>query len=151
MNYSGLNCRTRFVFICLVFAALFSTITAAPWEVDPTFANNGIYTFPTGKANSSIRSMVVVPDDRVIMAGYSSDGPLRNSRFPTLERLLPNGMPDPSFGVGGVIVFPFTGEFESVTLQPDGKILVAGSAFGRGGIDLDPLGPSHGCARSCRL
>jgi uncharacterized delta-60 repeat protein len=76
--------------------------------------------------------MVVLPDDRVIMAGYSSDGPLRNSRFPTLERMLSNGMPDPSFGVSGVIVFPFTGEFESVARQPDGKILVAGSAFGRG-------------------
>jgi uncharacterized delta-60 repeat protein len=76
--------------------------------------------------------MVVLPDDGIVLAGYSSNGALRSNRVPTLEKLLPNGMPDASFGAGGAMVFPFAGEFESLALQPDGKLLMAGTVFVHG-------------------
>lgn len=128
-SYSGL--WRKILFICLLGAAV-TPLTAAPWDADPNFGNNGIYTFPTGSSNSTVRSMVVLPDDRIVLAGYSSSGDLRSNRFPTLERLLPNGMSDPSFGAGGAVVFPFAGEFESLVVQADGKLLMAGMVFVHG-------------------
>ena len=132
MKYTVLNYWKRFLVIGLIFAALFSTAAAGAWEMDTNFGINGVYNFPTGVNNSTIRSMAVMPNERIVLVGYSSDGPHRHNRFPTIEKLLPNGTPDPSFGNGQGIIFPFTGEFESVAVQADGKILIAGTAFSRG-------------------
>lgn len=132
MKYTVLNYWKQFLLICLIFAVLFSTAAGGPWDLDVYFGDEGITTFPTGQSNSTVRAVEIQPDERIVMAGYSANGDLRSNRYPTLERMLPNGLPDPSFGTGGLIVFPFAGEFESLVIQPDGKFLMAGTVFSRG-------------------
>jgi uncharacterized delta-60 repeat protein len=104
-------------------------IYAAPGSLDTSFAYNGLYSYETGTYYSWIRSTAIQPDGRIVFAGYSNYGDaIEDINYPTLERLLPDGSPDPSFGSNGAIRFPFRGEFNSVTLQPDGKLVMAGTS-----------------------
>jgi uncharacterized delta-60 repeat protein len=68
-------------------------------------------------------SMVVQPDGKIVLAGTT---PLSSGY---LARLLPDGEPDPSFGVGGVAVDHRLGGIGTVSLEPDGSILAAGSSW----------------------
>jgi uncharacterized delta-60 repeat protein len=62
--------------------------------------------------------VAVQADDRILVAGGA--GSLGLARFN------PDGTPDSAFGVGGLVVTSFPDAPESVVLQPDGSILVAG-------------------------
>lgn len=110
-------------------AAFVSTALALPGDLDPSFGTNGVFAYNTGSTAAAINSTVIQPDGRILLAGYAGEGATLATHFPTLERLLPTGVLDSSFGVGGALRFTFPGEFESVTLQPDGKIVLAGTAF----------------------
>lgn len=54
-----------------------------------------------------------------------SDGKIVIGGWNTLERYLPNGKPDPSFGTNGIV--PTALVANALALQPDGRILAAGS------------------------
>jgi uncharacterized delta-60 repeat protein len=103
----------------------------SPGDLDPTFGNGGlvISDFP-GFANVTATSVAVQPDGRVIVVGatYPSSG--HGSRF-GLTRFNPDGSLDDSFGDGGRVTTPFSGwdggGAGSVAVQPDGRIVVAGS------------------------
>ena len=89
-------------------------------SLDPSFDGDGIkYSAPTliGEA----RDVQLEPDGRIVTAG---------SRF-ALGRYLPDGSFDSSFADGGSQRVRFSGgrsaEAESVALQGDGKIVVAGT------------------------
>lgn len=110
-------------------AAFVSIALALPGDLDTSFGTNGVFAYDSGSTAAAVNSSVILPDGRIILAGYAGEGTSLATHFPTLERLLPRGVLDPSFGTGGAIRFTFPGEFESVTFQPDGKILVAGTAF----------------------
>jgi uncharacterized delta-60 repeat protein len=62
--------------------------------------------------------VAVQADDRIVVAGAA--GRLGLARFD------PDGTPDDTFGSGGVVVTSLPDAPESVALQPDGSILVAG-------------------------
>ena len=73
--------------------------------------------------------MAVAPDGSVVVAGATTMG--GNA---VVLRLTPSGAPDPSFGPGGVRVFDFGGAdaAHAVAIQPDGRIVIAGTgAAGR--------------------
>lgn len=130
MTRSGYPSCRQILFVGLVMALIAVPAYALPGDLDTSFGNNGIYLYPTGTNGSVVYSSVIQPDGRIVLAGYSSDtsGEDPTLHFPTIERLLPNGAPDPSFGMGGAIRFSFSGEFRSVALQTDGKLVMAGSA-----------------------
>jgi uncharacterized delta-60 repeat protein len=65
--------------------------------------------------------MVVQPDGKILVAGST---PLFSGY---LARLLPDGEPDASFGVGGIVVDHGLGRYTSVALEPDGSILGLGN------------------------
>lgn len=66
-------------------------------------------------------AIALLPDGRILFANG------RNSTVPLhLYRFLPDGSRDPSFGSGGMVSGP-SGVITSVALQPDGKIVLAGS------------------------
>ena len=69
------------------------------------------------------RAVVLQPDGRIVVAGSSN-------RELAVVRYLPNGAPDPSFSGDGIVTtsFGFTAAALDVALQPDGKIVAAGSA-----------------------
>jgi uncharacterized delta-60 repeat protein len=73
---------------------------------------------------------LVQPDGRIVVGGFTDE------LVSAFARYLPNGAPDPSFGVNGKATFnvPATREIiRDIALQADGKIVAVGNA------DLDFL------------
>src|SRR5262249_15885966 len=75
----------------------------------------------------AVGAVAIQADDRVVVAGIASGGPSTGHDI-GLARFNPNGTPDTTFGSGGIVVSPLPNndKARSLTLQPDGKILVAG-------------------------
>jgi uncharacterized delta-60 repeat protein len=95
---------------------------------DGSFGTNGKLLLES--VNFIFSSMVIQPDGKIVAAGYSNNG--QNFDF-TVLRLLANGTLDNTFSGDGRAVIPIgpnTTDFGfAVALQPDGKILVAGSSY----------------------
>lgn len=105
---------------------------AAPGDLDPSFGNDGIVSTPGGSPGA--QGMVIQPDGKIVVVGSQGD-------FNVL-RYLTDGSLDPSFDFDGRATAPFDvwpGVAEAVVLQPDGKIVVAGSA-GYVPYQQDPIG-----------
>ena len=71
-------------------------------------------------------SVAIQPDGRIVVAGYCAIG---GNTLLCLLRLKTNGAPDASFGTAGVAstLIGQSSSATSVALQPDGKIVAAGS------------------------
>src|SRR4029453_11179780 len=93
-----------------------------PFGLDPTYGTGGKASTAFGGDRSS---MALQPDGRVVMAGGTF------TAF-VLVRLLPDGQPDPDFGVGGQVVTDVGGqdnEAQNVVVLPDsGRVPVRGSS-----------------------
>ncbi|HEX6582428.1 MAG TPA: hypothetical protein VF056_02415 [Thermoleophilaceae bacterium] len=99
---------------------------AAPGALDPTFGSGGVVLTDLGI--STVEGVEVQPDGRVLALNSGFDPQL----YQRVERYLPDGTPDISFGGDGIaepLVSPgfWTHGF---TLQPDGKIVVIGYSAG---------------------
>ena len=74
-------------------------------------------------------SVVLVDGSRIVLAGQTGDS-LTDSRFALLG-FTPTGIPDVTFGTGGQVATAVLGATPStpdaVLIQPDGKIIVAGT------------------------
>ncbi|MEO5624486.1 MAG: delta-60 repeat domain-containing protein [Dokdonella sp.] len=134
-------------------------------DINASFAVNG---------NSEARALVVQPDGKLLVAGYAF-GP-GNAEF-LVMRLNADGSPDGSFGSAGITRTPVgPGEdiANAMVRQPDGRIVLAGSAivadgrrdfalaryttagvldasFGSGGLVTTPVGPSDDVAYALEL
>jgi uncharacterized delta-60 repeat protein len=89
-------------------------------SVDPSFGSGGKVVIPIPLLPTAA---LVQPDGRILVAGNLGAGPGQIA----VVRLLPSGRLDRSFGGGGVGVFSMFAA-NSLTLQPDGKMIVAGTA-----------------------
>ncbi|AKU99655.1 RTX toxin [Labilithrix luteola] len=92
-------------------------VRGAPGKVDTTFGTNG--TAHVTQVSLTSGTMLVQPDQKIIAIGTSDTTTV-------VLRLLPTGALDSSFG-GGKVSFTGLGKAWGATLQPDGKILIAGS------------------------
>lgn len=127
-------------------------------RVDTSFAGGGVAEiFVTSAAayRAEATAVAVQPDGAIVVAGHVlTGGPNLSLRDDfALVRLLGNGSPDPAFGGGRVVVDP-RGSFvvasrlgdatrgypTKVVLQPDGRIVLAGTVF-------DGIGLRAGLAR----
>jgi uncharacterized delta-60 repeat protein len=142
-------------------------------SLDNTFGTNGIVTTPVGTSGDIAYSIAIQSDDKIVAAGYAGGG--SNSEF-ALVRYNSNGSLDNTFGTNGIVTTPVgTGgdEASSVSIQSDGKIVVAGSSwngsnydfavvrynsdgsldntFGTNGIVTTPVGTSADIARSVAI
>ncbi|MBF4517862.1 T9SS type A sorting domain-containing protein [Flavobacterium sp. ANB] len=126
--------RTLLIFGTLVLSLLFSnTAFSQAGTLDTTFGSGGKVTTFTGipgaPGNNLVNDSVLQSDGKIILAGNSNsyaDG----SAF-LLARYLPNGALDTTFGTGGYVT-TLVGNHctgQSVSLQTDGKIVVAGSTY----------------------
>ena len=130
-------------------------------SLDNTFGTNGIVT--TNSSNYDYAyALKIQPDGKIIISGSSFNG--SNNDF-TMLRYNSNGTLDGSFGVGGIVITPIgssTDNSQSLSIQSDGKILLAGhfintsnydfavarydsdgsldGSFGTGGIATTPIG-----------
>ena len=98
-------------------------------SLDSSFGTAGVTSFLMGGAASTGEAIVRQFDGKLVIAGACFDANGVNVTF-CVRRLLPNGAIDTSFGVGGTrsatLLAPIS-KPAAMTLQADGKILVAGS------------------------
>ena len=100
-------------------------------ELDPSFANGGVFlTNPTPR-DDLLTSLEVLPDGRILAAGILDGGTGTGDTW--LLRLTPQGQLDGGFGSGGQEVASAApgedGAF-GLALQPDGRAVVVGDAAG---------------------
>ncbi|MBI5278479.1 MAG: hypothetical protein HY854_18715 [Burkholderiales bacterium] len=96
---------------------------------DTGFDSDGKASIGVGSSNDYARSLTVQPNGKILVAGYAHNG--SNNDF-GIVRLNANGTLDTGFDSDGMasIGVGSSDDFgESVTVQPDGKILVAGQTF----------------------
>ena len=114
---------------------------AAPGALDPTFGSGGVVLTDLGV--STLEGLEVQPDGKLIALNSGFDPQL----YQRVERFLPDGTPDTSFGGDGIAEPLVSPGFwtHGLTLQPDGKIVVIGYSAGDLAIarlmpngDLDP-------------
>ncbi len=96
-------------------------------DLDSSFGTGGKVTTPIGSSNDNARSLILQPDGKLVAAGYSNNGGYDFA----LARYNSNGSLDLSFGTGGKVITPIgssTDYAHSLILQPDGKLVAAGSS-----------------------
>jgi len=110
----------------------------ADGSLDASFAGGGttVAEFPGTNANAGAFALAIQADGRIIVAGSVTTGstPFDLAADFAVARILPGGALDPSFDgdgrvqtdLGGGSVFTFEGA-QAVTLQTDGRIIVAGT------------------------
>ncbi|MEY2562484.1 MAG: hypothetical protein QOH88_677 [Verrucomicrobiota bacterium] len=114
----------------VIFIYLAATAFAAGPFLDPTFGNAGkvVTTFPGGL--DTAQGVMIQTDGKIVVAGSSG------SDF-AMTRSNPDGTLDSTFGTGGRVQTDFPngngGLANALLIQPDGKIVLAGSAS-------DPIG-----------
>jgi uncharacterized delta-60 repeat protein len=118
----------------LVVLTVASTLTAAaesaalPGGLDPTFGGDGIVTVPVGPTMDTANGVAIQDDGKIVVVGQSWDADML-PRF-AVVRLQSNGLPDPTFSDDGIATTTFgtRGDVaETVAIQDDGKIVVAGT------------------------
>src|SRR6266851_950649 len=117
----------------LAIAALISALATpalaqlAPGDLDSSFGVGGKVEARVGATAHDGGAAVLLPDGRILVAGAAFTGDPGYSIV--LARFLPDGAADTSFGVNGGVsaVLPVSFRANAMAVQPDGKIVVAGS------------------------
>ena len=96
-------------------------------SLDTTFSGDGMLALDAGTGDNFGTGVTVQPDGKILVTGYNQNG--ANTDF-TLARYNADGTVDSSFGTSGVVGTDFGGNDQaySVSVQQDGKIVVAGFA-----------------------
>lgn len=100
--------------------------------LDTTFGDHGKVMIDASlgpAAESSVQALVVLPDDKLLLAG-NAGGTFNNIDF-LLMRLNADGSPDTQFGTNGIVRTPIGAGADianAMVVQPDGRIVLAGSS-----------------------
>jgi len=156
--------KSRFVFT-LFMMTLNLAAMAQPGALDPMFNGTGYVTHSISNTWSYPMALCVTPEGEILTGGYKRDTTVN----PTVLTLMilryhSDGSLDQGFGTGGIVGTDFYCTANDITIQSDGKILVAGTSktgsqtktsftllrlnpdgsfdesFGQGGIVQDTLG-----------
>lgn len=114
--------------VLLTYQPLFSQ-NFAP---DPTFGEQGVAKFSYASGNDSFRRMLRLANGSYLVAGHS----LRATQDFCVARFNSNGSLDASYGQGGasyVDIEKIKDNLKAIALQPDGKLVGAGSVIGNAG------------------
>ncbi|MFT3795995.1 MAG: T9SS type A sorting domain-containing protein [Flavobacterium sp.] len=92
---------------------------------DTTYGNAGAV-FGLPNTDTYMRSMTLLNDDRVVLIGLIND--MQNSNSFALLRHLPSGALDPTFGNGGMVLYPqIQITANGLLLQEDNKLVFGGN------------------------
>jgi uncharacterized delta-60 repeat protein len=104
--------------------------------LDSSFGSGGMVGVRLAGEHSFGRSLDLAADGKLILGGTydASENPLEEHAAPALVRLKPNGELDSTFGSGGIVLGALGGgieeeSLEGLAIQPDGKIVSAGSRY----------------------
>jgi uncharacterized delta-60 repeat protein len=106
----------------------------ADGTLDPSFGRGGKVTTAFGSLAEG-HALVIQPDGKIVAAGEKGAAP---STF-ALARYNPNGTLDRSFGRGGKVTTTIASDrgVSDLVIQPDGKLVAAGSRVEAGSINYD--------------
>jgi uncharacterized delta-60 repeat protein len=96
-------------------------------SLDPTFGLGGQVTTSLGpNLSGAAKGVAIQSDGKIVVAGFAAS--TSNQEF-ALARYNPDGSLDTNFGTGGTVLTDFGGNAaaRSVTIEPDGTIVAAGS------------------------
>jgi uncharacterized delta-60 repeat protein len=114
----------------LILAWMFvATASAAPGDFDTTFGSGvGRVISAIGNGFSTGTALTLQPDRKILLAGFCEAG---TTTATCVVRYNANGSRDESFGDMGVVITPLgtRDSTNAIALQPDGKIIVAGSCI----------------------
>ena len=104
-------------------------------SLDATFDGDGKVTTDFGGIEQYAFGTAVQADGKIVAGGYMGDGPTYSF---AIARYTANGAPDPTFGNAGKVTFNVnnSGNGQAIAIQPDWKIVVAGSAFNGTNVDF---------------
>jgi uncharacterized delta-60 repeat protein len=119
---------------------------AAPGDLDASFGTGGKVTTDLG-GSEDVQAGALQADGRVVVVGGRTDGPTGDSTDFLVARYTASGALDTSLSSDGWVTTDFLGGGDyaaAVAVQPDGKIVVAGSVSppfegegeGEGGVGL---------------
>jgi uncharacterized delta-60 repeat protein len=97
-------------------------------SLDTTFGTKGIDITEIDSFNDVAAAVAIEPNGKIVVSGYSNDS--LNNKF-ALVRYDQSGSLDSSFGINGKVTTSFGNTSDNgnaMAIQPDGKIVVAGSA-----------------------
>lgn len=114
---------------------------AAGGDIDPTFGSGGKVITDFFGLEDEGAALVIQPDGKIVAGGTAFTVTFPPETMFALARYNPDGSPDPTFGSGGRVTTAFvdpisgnSGRVQALALQPDGKIVAAGTAFPSGGF-----------------
>jgi uncharacterized delta-60 repeat protein len=116
----------------------------ADGSLDLSFGNAGKVTTDFDGQDDAVRALAIQTDGKILAAGR---GHVDNSTNFALARYHSDGSLDSAFGVGGKVSNTFDTSYErglAMVLQPDGKIIVAGSVYQN---DPSIVSPDFGLVR----
>jgi uncharacterized delta-60 repeat protein len=102
--------------------------------LDTSFGGTGKVVSAFGGDGGSIRSIIVQPDGKLVVAGWSG-----KNYVVAMARYASDGSLDTSFGNGGLVttLLPGVNTFaKALILQPDGKLVVAGNTNSGGNVNF---------------
>lgn len=158
--------RFRSVVAVVAMVAPLSSMTLAePGDLDPSFGIGGTVVASVGPHDERGQAVVLQPDGKIVVGGMLHDG---SQGFALLARFNQDGTFDTTFGNSGSVTLAhgIQASISALVLQPDGKIVAAGTtftatendillvryhsdgsldpSFGVGGIVVSGTGPGHG-------
>jgi uncharacterized delta-60 repeat protein len=107
-------------------------------SLDKAFDSSGMATTDFFGSGDVAWAVTLQPDGKIVVGGYAAN-PLSAGPLFAVARYNPDGSLDATFDGDGRTTTDLPGFDEvvfGVAVQPDGKILVAGRAFGRAGYDF---------------
>ncbi len=104
-------------------------VQVADGDLDTTFGTGGIVTTDFSNDFDFGASVVIQPDGKIVVVGWSFHIDNRPNPDFVLARYMPDGSLDPTFDNDGKVITDFASQDDmyAVTLQADGKILLAGT------------------------
>src|SRR6266540_3094489 len=99
---------------------------ASAGDLDPGFGRGGRVVTDFARGAEEAFAVAVQADGKLVAAGRTGEGGGSALGDWALARYRTDGTLDPSFGVGGKVASPFSGQIRALALTPDGQIVAAG-------------------------
>lgn len=117
--------------LALTFGCMPLLVNAQAGALDMSFSGDGIVTVDVG-GNDVLQAITLDEDQNIYAAGYAvvGAGPYKDI---CVAKFTPDGVLDPVFGGDGIVTTDLGANFDdlayAIAMQPDGKIVVAGSSY----------------------